>query len=447
MRVPSTARISRWYLGSRSLWIAGVASTVIESPSNTTFGFRTRAAAPQEDDRQGKQPSHKLRSVIPERPPCRPCPECRLGGSSAPWDTPSAGHAPRCHRAISNLFAAGNVYEDVGLRRSTARMKCLVPSRVQAWTIAIAGTVWVMMVAASASASSVAAEPNPTPNALDFDLRRSCTSPWRRRVVQQHHQALGSCGFRADRRCSTPRFLPRWWRSRGQASSTGRRASAQCQPSHLRRHGVNGWSERFGHTGGRCRLWPGQRRCEILSCHHGLSLPRRCGGQVPDRGVISQSAGLVGRRPYIPRCLQLPCGEWPGSLRSPAQRSRLRGVHDRRPHRNRRPRVQGGWPGWVLGWGSNSAQCRGGRRVGLGSLDAGLALIPTATRARLPRRSFLATRPRAPSSSTRAVPMSRCGSPAHSVHPAGRRRRSPSTFTPLWSPPTCPLSSATTSSD
>ena len=74
-------------------------------------------------------------------------------------------------------------------------------------------------------------------------------------------------------------------------------------------------------------------------------------------------------------------------------------------------------------------------------------VIPTGTRARLPRRSFLATRPRAPSSSTRAVPMSRCGSPAHSVHPAGPRRRSPSTFTPLWSPPTCPLSSATTSSD
>ena len=55
---------------------------------------RTRAAAPQEDDRQGEQPSHKLRSVIPERPPCRPCPECRLGGSSALWDTPSAGHEP-----------------------------------------------------------------------------------------------------------------------------------------------------------------------------------------------------------------------------------------------------------------------------------------------------------------------------------------------------------------
>jgi len=47
-------------------------------------------------------------------------------------------------------------------------MKCLVPLRVQVWTIAIVGTVWVMTFAATASASSVAAEPNPTPNTLDF---------------------------------------------------------------------------------------------------------------------------------------------------------------------------------------------------------------------------------------------------------------------------------------
>lgn len=217
-------------------------------------------------------------------------------------------------------------------------MKWLMPLRDRARTIAIVGAIWMIMLAVTAAPSSVAADPTPSPNPSDFTCAlpalphgvtgsSSSTTKLSGPAVSALTGGAARHGFSLDggdlvvqppRRGDVP-LLSAHQAICGASASTGDLSASAAQ-------GVAG-------------LRPGQRGRQILSCHHRLSLARRCGRQVPDGGVISQPAGLVSGGSYISHCLQLPGGECPSSLRSPVQRSRLRGVHDRRPHRNRRPRV------------------------------------------------------------------------------------------------------------